>query len=327
MVTIRVVKRGTTLAYTGATTADYSDPAVVSAVLTDTATGQPIGGKAIDITLGTKSTDPDPMTDATGAVTGSITIDQPSGSVDVTASFAGDGTYLGTSDTAPFTITKETLSIVYSGSTLVQVGSTPALSATATEESDGSAGDLTKATVAFSLVPTLTSTPFSYESAVSATGASTASATGLPVDVWSVTVAVPPSNAYWTGSTATATELVLFDPTARFTGDAAGSDTSGASITVKLDVRYDARLRPRGSINVRYSGKSFTGKDPVWIVQVGNVAIIEQIGTLNGARATLRLRVDDNAEPARPDTFRVRIGTYDSGTTTVTTGNLQSHPS
>lgn len=47
---------------------------------------------------------------------------------------------------------------------------------------------------------------------------------------------------------------------------------------------------------------------------------------LNGGQASLRLRVDDNAEPARPDTFRTWIGGYDSGTTTVTSGNLQSHP-
>ena len=42
--------------------------------------------------------------------------------------------------------------------------------------------------------------------------------------------------------------------------------------------------------------------------------------------AALRLRVDDNGEPARLDTFRVRIGAYDSGTVDVTSGNLQSHP-
>jgi M6 family metalloprotease-like protein len=326
MVTVKVVKRGTTLAYTGEITADYSDPAVGSAVLTDTETGQPLVGRAVDITIGTQSTDPDPLTDGAGTATGSITIDQPSGSVDVTASFGGDGTYLASSNTSAFAITKETLSFGYTGSTLVQLGTTPTLSAVATEESDGSTGDLTKAGAAFSLVPTLTTTVFGYETAVSATGVASTSATGLPVDIWSVAVAVPTSNAYWTGSTPGPSELVLFDPAARFTGDAAGKDASGNAIGVKFDVRYDTRLRPRGSVGVKFSGGSFSGKDPTWIVQVGNVAIIEQVGTLNGARATLRLRVDDNAEPARPDTFRVQLGAFDSATTSVTTGNLQSHP-
>lgn len=326
MVSIKVVKRGTTLASTGATTADYSDPAAMSAVLTDTATGQPIAGKAIQFALGTQSIDPHPVTDAAGNAAGSIVINQASGAVDATATFAGDGTYLGTTDSSSFTITKETLTFTYTGSTLVQLGTTPMLSAVATEESDGSAGGLTKARAEFSLAPTLTTTTFNYEAAVSATGQAVTSATGLPVDIWSVTVTVPSSNAYWTGSTSTATELVLFDPAARFTGDAGGSDASGRAVTVKFDVRYDSRQRARGSIGVKFSGGSFSGKDPAWIVQVGNVAIIEQVGTLNGARATLRLRVDDNAEPARPDTFRVRIGSYDSETTMVTTGNLQSHP-
>jgi hypothetical protein len=77
---------------------------------------------------------------------------------------------------------------------------------------------------------------------------------------------------------------------------------------------------------VRFSGGSFVGKDPAWIVQVGNVAIFQQSGRLNGTPATLRMRVDDNAEPARPDTFAVTIGSYASETTMVTSGNLQSHP-
>jgi hypothetical protein len=327
MVSIKVVKRGTTLAYTGAITADYSDPAIVSAVLTDTATGQPIAGKAIDLALGTQATNPDPLTDVAGKAAGTIVISQASGSVDATATFAGDGTYLGSSDSTPFTITKETLSFTYTGSTLVQLGTTPTLSAVATEDPDGSAGDLTRATAAFSLVPTLTTTAFTYETSVSATGEAVSAASGLPVDVWSVTVSVPSSNAYWTGSTSALSELVLFDPAAKFTGDAGGFDSSGKAIAVKFDVRYDTRLRPRGSMTVKFSGGSFSGKDPAWIVQVGNVAIIEQVGTLNGSRATLRIRVDDNAEPARPDTFHVRLGAYDSGTTTVTKGNLQAHPS
>ena len=326
IVRVRVVKRGTTLTYTGATAADYSDPASMSAVLTDSATGQPLVGKTIAFELGAQSTDPDPLTDAAGKAAATIVIDQASGSAEAIARFAGDGTYLGSTEKTPFTINKETLSFAYTGSTLVGLGTTPKLSAVATEEADGSAGDLTRAGAAFTLTPTLTSVPFVYETGVGATGTAATTATALPIDIWSVKVAVPTSNEYWTGATPAPTELVLYDPAARFTGDAGGFDSSGASIAVKFDVRYDTRQRPRGSVGVKFSGGSFSGKDPVWIVQVGNVAIIEQVGTLNGARTTLRLRVDDNAEPARPDTFRAWIGGYDSGTTTVTTGNLQSHP-
>jgi hypothetical protein len=161
---------------------------------------------------------------------------------------------------------------------------------------------------------------------VDGAGLASALAAGLPVDLWSVTVAVPSSNEYWEGSTAAATELVLFDPAAKFTGSAAGRDSANAVISVSFDYQYDKNVQPRGSINLRYSGGTFRGRDPVWIVQVGSVAIIQTNGTVGGVARSLRLRVDDNAEPPRPDTFRARIGSYDSGTVTVTSGNLQSHP-
>ena len=325
-ITVRVVKRSTTLAYSASTTADYSDPASVSAVLTDAATGLPIAGKAIHFSLGTQSTSPDPATDGDGRASGSITITQASGTVSVDSSFAGDGTYLPSSDSDSFTITKETLSFSYSGSTLLALGATPILASTATEQPDGSPGDLSLAVAAFALTPTLTSLPFTYTAAVDASGASTTSATGLSVDIWSVTIAVPASNAYWRGATAGPAELVLFDPAAMFTGDAAGKDATNRSISIAFDYRYDKTPRPRGSIALRFSGGTFTAKNPTWIVQVGTTAIVQTTGSLNGAAATLRLRVDDNAEPARPDTFRAQIGAYDSGTVAVTSGNLQSHP-
>jgi hypothetical protein len=87
---------------------------------------------------------------------------------------------------------------------------------------------------------------------------------------------------------------------------------------VGFDYRYDKSLKPRGTLTLRYSGGTFTGRDPVWIVQVGSVAIVQTTGTLNGATRSARLRFDDNAEPPRPDTFRAKLGSYDSGTVTVT---------
>ncbi len=201
-VRVRVVKRATTLVYTGVTSADYSDPAAVSAVLTDTATGAAIAGKSIDITIGSQSTDPDPVTDASGTASSSITIDQPSSVRALSVAFAGDGTYLSSSLERTFTILKEQLSFAYTGSTLIGLGTTPTLSATATQAADGSPGDLSKAGAVFTLAPTLTGTPFTYPAAVSATGAVSTSATGLPVDVWSVTIGVADDRTqYWTGST------------------------------------------------------------------------------------------------------------------------------
>lgn len=321
-ITVKVEKRPTTLAYTGTLTADYSDPATVSAILTDTTSGAALAGKTVAFTIGTQSTTA--TTNSTGTASATIVINQPSATLTVDSAFTGDGTYVASSDSDSFAITKETLSFMYSGSTLVALGTTPTLAATGTEEADGSAGDLTLAQAQFSLAPTLTTTPFSYVAAMNAGGFGTTVASGLPVDVWTVSVAVPASNAYWEGSTAASTELILYDPAARFTGDAGGRDSVGNPIAVKLDAQYDRR-GPKASIDVRFSGGSFTSRTPTWIVQVGDVAIIQATGSLNGSAATLRLRVDDLAEPGRPDTFRVQIGSYDSGTVTAVTGNLQSH--
>jgi len=325
-ITVRVVKRSTTLMYGGSTTADYSDPASISAILTDTATGLPLAGKPIHFTLGTQATSPDPATDGTGTASGSLTITQASGAVLVTSGFAGDGTYLPSGDSDSFAITKETLSFLYTGSTLLALGATPTLLSRATEQADGSPGDLTLAQAAFALAPTLTSVPFAYTTSVAADGISSTPATGLPVDVWSVMVAVPGSNAYWQGTTAASTELVLFDPAAKFTGSAAGKDSAGNAISIAFDYRVDKNNQPRGSLSLRFSGGTATGGNPVWIVHVGSTAIVQTTGKLAGATVTLRLRLDDNGEPARPETFRAHIGSYDSGTVTVISGNLQSHP-
>ena len=321
-ITVKVEKRPTTLTYTGSLTADYSDPAAVSAVLTDSTSSAPIAGKTVSFTIGTQSVSA--TTDSTGIASATIVLNQASASVTVDSLFSGDGTYVASSDSDGFTITKETLTFTYSGSTLLALGTTPTLSATGAEEADGSAGDLTLAAAEFSLSPTLTPTPFTYLAATNAGGFATIPATSLPVDLWNVTVAVPATNAYWEGSTAASTELVLYDPAARFTGNAGGRDSANNPVSVKLDAQYDRR-GPKSSIEVRFSGGTFTSRSTAWILQVGDVAIIQASGRLGSSTATLRLRVDDNAEPGRPDTFRAQIGTYDSGTVTATTGNLQSH--
>jgi M6 family metalloprotease-like protein len=323
-ITVNVFKRSTKVVYTGGTAADYSDPGRLSARLVDLASGRPIEGKTMSFTLGGQSTSA--ATGADGIAAPTMTVNQAARSLQVESSFAGDGTYLPSETSTDFTINKEKLSFLYTGDTLVKAGfgSTATTAATATEEGDGSPGDLSLADAVFGLSPTLGAMDFSYTSGLAADGGVFVPASGLPVDLWTVDVAVSADNPYWQGASTRPAELVLYDPAAHFTGEAAAVDSASAPITLAFDARY-ARNRPRGSASLSFSGGTFSGTAISWIAQVGSEAVVEVDGQLNGLPATLRLRVADNAEPGRPDTFRALVGGYDSGVVSVAFGNLQSH--
>ncbi len=322
-----VERRPTQIVYTGDLTADYSDPATVSAVLTDALNGLPLSGKTIDFTLGTQTAND--TTDAAGASSAVIVITQPSGNVTVDATFAGDTLYLPSSDSDTFTITKETLSFVYTGDTLVALGTTPMLASQATEEADGSPGDLSLAEARFDLTPTLSPTAFNYTTGVDTSGASAVAATGLPVDLWTINISVPATNMYWEGTSVAPAELVLFDPAASIAGGAHGTDSGSQRVDVTLTGRY-FDLTPKGQVQVRSSAGRFKGETFDWIVVVGDQAIFQMNGDLDGQVTTLRLRMHDANEPGvGHDTFTALISdssgstVYDSGSVLLEGGNLQ----
>ena len=88
-------RRAQQATYTGATTADYHDPATVSATLTDPDSGTPIVGTTLTFQLGSSSIDTcSAVTDDLGGASCSITPTQPAGNYPITAAFAGDTYYL-----------------------------------------------------------------------------------------------------------------------------------------------------------------------------------------------------------------------------------------
>jgi|RhiMetdeSRZDD1v2_1073273.scaffolds.fasta_scaffold20197_8 hypothetical protein len=124
----------TRLAYTGDTTADYHDPAQLSAVLTILATGAPISNAQVNFTLGSQNCVA--TTDASGAASCSLTPNQAAGNYIVTASFSGIfGAYAGTSISAPFVITLEGSTLSYTGDTVIAEGGTAHLSGVLLENS------------------------------------------------------------------------------------------------------------------------------------------------------------------------------------------------
>ena len=121
------------LVYTGATSGDYHDPATLSAKLTSALTAAPIAGAAVTLTLGAQSCSD--STNAAGVAACSITPNTAAGSQPITATFAGNGAFDPSSDSATFTVTREETKIAYTGVTgPVSVGSTVTLSAVLKED-------------------------------------------------------------------------------------------------------------------------------------------------------------------------------------------------
>jgi len=122
------VPRPTALTYTGDTSADYHDPATLSAVLTDTSVtpAEPILGVTLTFTLGAQSCSA--QTDIHGRASCVITLNQIPGNYTVTTGFAGNGLFLSSSASNAFTITREETTLTYTGDTLIANGGTAHLS-------------------------------------------------------------------------------------------------------------------------------------------------------------------------------------------------------
>jgi hypothetical protein len=111
-----ISREETAVAYTGSTTSDYNDATTLSATLKEDG-ATPLAAQTITFTLGSQSCSG--TTDASGAASCSLTPNQAAGPYTVTASFAGNTNYLPSSDSKPFTITKEETTLSYTGATLL----------------------------------------------------------------------------------------------------------------------------------------------------------------------------------------------------------------
>jgi hypothetical protein len=127
-------KEQTEVTYTGATTSDYHDAFTASATLSDPDDDAPVAGKSVTFTLGAGDTCT-ATTDSHGMASCSITPNQVPGPYTITAEFGGDVDYLSSSDSEPFTITREQTTTTYSGPTVIlQGGSGVKLQGTLLEE-------------------------------------------------------------------------------------------------------------------------------------------------------------------------------------------------
>jgi len=125
--TIQTVNKArSTLSYDGAISADFNDPAVLSARLSRTDNGAPLGGQTVTLTMGSESCSQ--VSGPNGEAACTITPSEAAGPFTVTAVFAGDGNYLGSTDSKPFAVTREETTTTYTGPTVIAQGNPVTLS-------------------------------------------------------------------------------------------------------------------------------------------------------------------------------------------------------
>jgi hypothetical protein len=115
-----------------ATTGDFHDETTLSARLTDGNTAAPIAGAVLHFALGAQHCTG--TTDASGVAACTLVILQDPATVDLTASFAGDGTHTSAYDTLTFVVRREETTTTYLGPTTILAGSPVTLRARLTED-------------------------------------------------------------------------------------------------------------------------------------------------------------------------------------------------
>jgi hypothetical protein len=129
--TVTVKKRPTTLAYTGDGSEQYSDQQLLTAVLKDQLTNTVLNSKTISFVIGSQSASG--ITGVNGIASTNLVITQdPAPVYTVKSTFAGDGTFLPSSDEDPFDILQEDARAYYSGALFASTSGTSSSSATVT---------------------------------------------------------------------------------------------------------------------------------------------------------------------------------------------------
>lgn len=328
---IWIMVNSTSLTYSGDISDQYSDPVTVQAILIDLATQLPIYGKTIVFTIGSQSTTA--ATDSSGTATASITLSQPTGIYTVTASFAGDSEYIGSSDSQSFTVEQENVLVEYTGDTVVPTtAKTINLRATVFDSNDGYLGDLTKLKVTFRIYAGQLGSGTLYNTiagvSVSQTGTpgvgvALIAIANLPENGYLIIVSIDP-NAYYTGPTSDPSPLTVYLPTGSFvTGGGWIWDPSGSKGNFGFNVKYTKSGGVQGhSIYVyRDGGWDYIVKSNAWIglaiesthayfegkcvIQKYNPATEELVW----AEGNYKFRVDvwDNNPAGGIDVYQIRV--------------------
>jgi alpha-tubulin suppressor-like RCC1 family protein/PKD repeat protein len=131
-----LVREPTVLTYSGATSSDFNDTALISATLTSGLTGQPVPGAQVILSISGAGGHQACVatTDVSGVASCDPTIGLPSGSYTIAASFDQTDQFASAGASAPFTITKEEASLIYTGPVAASAGNPVTLTAVLRED-------------------------------------------------------------------------------------------------------------------------------------------------------------------------------------------------
>jgi len=316
---------GTTTTYTGVISVQYSDPAALSGNLVD-ATNNPVAGKQLDFAVGTQNTSASP-TNASGNASTSLVITQQPAGVGVTTSFAGDATYLTSSDLDRFRITKEDCTLTYTGDTQVPPITNTTLSAQLGEP-DASLGDRSNKSVTFTVTDSsLVQTQ--YPATTNATGLATTSVP-LPSDVYGVDVSFAGDLFYLPCETATDTLVTVEQAGNKVTGGGWFSPNTGSRTSFGLNLIPEAGGLFKGQFQLRTNNNKskFHANTATDAVQLApNKVSWKGTGRWNGVLGySFEVIVLDKGSSGakKGDEISVRIYRTSSGATVYTSGGYRA---
>jgi len=335
---------GSSLAYTGDTTADFGDPAALSATLVD-ATGAPLGSRPVTLTMGSQSCSA--TTDLSGSASCTIVVTQPSGSYPVGVAYAGDSLNFTSSAAGAFTVTPEesVLSVTYTSSlstttltgTLLEDGSTPIAGRTLTLSLGSTSCPATTdaSGIALCTVPTPTGSP-------TATLAGTFASDGyyLPAATSrTVTLNIPTTLAYIGSTTAdhhdaATLSAALLDSGNAPVGGAAvtltmGSQSCGATTgstgvaSCAITVSQPAATYP---ITASFAGRGLylpsnaTGTFTVTLEQTTVISGVSGSLLVGGLVPLTSTLLEDGVAPIAGRTLTLSLGTESCSATTSSSG-------
>jgi streptogramin lyase len=261
----------TVLAYDGATTGDFDDPATVSATLTDasTTTATPVSGQSVTFTLNGTETCAG-VTDTLGRASCQLTPGETAATYSLTADFAGTPTLKASSTSASFVVTVEEAALSLTAPAAIANGAPVTLSAVLA--GDG-ALPLAGRTVTLSLgtgasAQTCTAT-------TSATGAATCviAAVNQPLGSGGLTAGFAGDGLYASASAGGSSLVFAFVSGGMFViGD--GTPPVGGSVTFWSSAWSAANIVSGGSGPASFKGFATTMTSPacgsVWASTTGN---------------------------------------------------------
>ncbi|MCA1831744.1 MAG: hypothetical protein LC750_03225 [Actinobacteria bacterium] len=131
-----ILKRATTLSYTGDTEGFWKNDAALSARITDTDSGAAIEGVDVGLSLGSAVIPPE-ASDSDGTVSTTVTLDDAPGAYTAAALFTGNDYYEPSAGSDGFTTRKRPTTLTYDGDTSGDHGGTATMSATLTDTLSG----------------------------------------------------------------------------------------------------------------------------------------------------------------------------------------------